>query len=67
MAKLNVITDGNGKLLAAVRSGPVKTSDGKTVQFVPHPNHKHQEMEVDDRFLSGPATEVGRVIRERLK
>lgn len=67
MAKLNVISDANGKLLAAVRSGPVKTSDGNTLQFIPHPAHKHTEVEVDDRLLSGPATEVGRAIREKLK
>jgi hypothetical protein len=67
MAKLSVIADKNGKLLGAVRSGPAKTKDGRTLQFRPHPEHKHVEMEVDDRLLRGPAAELGRFIREKLK
>jgi hypothetical protein len=67
MTKLSVITDASGKLLGAVRSEPFKSGDGKTLQFVPHPGHRHREIEVDDRFLRGSAKELGTHLREKLK
>lgn len=67
MAKLSVITDANGKLLGAVRSEPVKTQDGRMLQFQPHPNHKHHEVEVDEKLLRGPAAELGKFLRSAAK
>ena len=66
MTKLTVITDASGKLLGAARTEPFKTASGKTVQFVPHPAHKHREIEVDEKLLHGPAKDLGKHLREKL-
>lgn len=65
MAKISVITDSNGKLLAAVRAEPFKTSDGKTLEFRPHPDHKHKVVDVDEKLLKGPASEFGKLLRAK--
>jgi hypothetical protein len=65
MAKLTVITDKNGKLMGAVRSEPFKTSDGKHLEFRPHPDYKHHIVEVDEKLLKGPASELGKVLRAK--
>lgn len=67
MAKLSVITDKHGKLLGAVHSGSMKTKDGRTLQHRPHPDHKHVEIEVADQLLRGPAADLGRFLREKVK
>ncbi len=67
MAKLNVITDANGKLVGAVRADSFKTSDGKTLEFRPHPQHKHRVMDVDDKLIKGPASELGNYLRAQVK
>jgi hypothetical protein len=63
MAKLSVITDASGKLLAAVRADAFKTKDGKNLEFRPHPDYKHHLVEVDDQVLKGPASELGKMLR----
>ncbi|HZQ20168.1 MAG TPA: hypothetical protein VFA90_15725 [Terriglobales bacterium] len=65
MAKLNVITDASGKLVAAVRAEPVKTKDGKNLEFRPHPDYKHHVIEVDESILKGPASELGKMLRAK--
>jgi hypothetical protein len=67
MAKLSVITDAKGNLLGAVRTEPFKTSNGKNLQFHPHPNYKHHVMDVDDKLLKGPASELGTFLRAQVK
>ena len=67
MAKLSVITDVNGNLLGAVRTEPFKTSSGASLEFRPNPNYKHHVMDVDDQLLRGPASELGRVLRAKVK
>jgi len=67
MAKLSVITDANGKLLGAVRSDAIKMKDGRTLQFQPHPGHKHQEVEVEEKLLHGPAADLGKFLRSATK
>lgn len=65
MAKLTVITDASGKLMGAVRTEPIKTSDGKELSFRPHPDYKHHIVEVDDKLLKGPASEISKVLRAK--
>ncbi|HEY7351571.1 MAG TPA: hypothetical protein VH596_02275 [Terriglobales bacterium] len=65
MAKLSVITDANGKLVAAVRAEAFKTKDGKNLEFRPHPDYKHHVVEVDDHVLKGPASELGKMLRAK--
>jgi hypothetical protein len=65
MAKLNVITDASGKLVAAVRAEAFKTTEGKNLEFRPHPDYKHHVVEVDDNVLKGPASELGKMLRAK--
>jgi hypothetical protein len=65
MAKLSVITDASGKLVAAVRADAFKTKNGKTLGFRPHPDYKHHVVEVDDHVLKGPASELGKMLRAK--
>jgi hypothetical protein len=65
MAKLNVITDSNGKLVGAVRAEPFKTKEGKNLEFRPHPDYKHHVIEVEDHVLKGPASELGKMLRAK--
>lgn len=65
MAKLTVITDASGKLVGAVRTEPFKTSDGKQLEFRPHPDYKHHIVEVDEKLLKGPASELGKALRAK--
>jgi hypothetical protein len=67
MAKLNMITDADGKLLGAVRAESFKTKDGKNLEFHPHPNFQHRMMDVDDKLLKGPASELGTYLRSNMK
>jgi hypothetical protein len=67
MGNLSVITDANGKLLGAVRTEPFKTKNGKNLEFRPHPDYKHRAMEVDEKLLKGPASELGTFLRSKMK
>lgn len=67
MAKLSVITDAEGNLLGAVRTEPIRTSDGQILQFHPNPKFKHQLMDVDDKLLNAPASELGKFLRAQAK
>jgi hypothetical protein len=67
MAKINVITDAQGNLLGAVRTGPFKTSNGKHLEFRPHPHYKHHIADVDDKLPHGPASELGKFLRAQVK
>jgi hypothetical protein len=67
MAKLNVITDAKGNLMGAVRADSFKTGDGKSLEFRPHPDFKHRVIEVDDKLLKGPASELGKHLRANAK
>ena len=65
MAKISVITDKNGKLVAAVRAEAFKTKEGKNLEFRPHPDYNHKTVEVDDKALKGPASELGKMLRAK--
>jgi hypothetical protein len=67
MAKFNVITDEKGNMLAAVRAEQFKTTDGKHLEFHPHPKYKHHVTEVADHLLKGPASELGKALRAKAK
>jgi len=67
MAKLSVISDAKGNLLGAVRTGPFKTNDGKNLEYHPHPDYKHHAVDVDDKLLKGPASELGKFLRATVK
>jgi hypothetical protein len=67
MTKFSVITDQHGKVMGAVRTEPFKTSDGKQVQFRPNAKYGHHEIDVDDRLLKQPASEVGKAIHAHMK
>jgi hypothetical protein len=67
MAKFSVITDEKGNLLGAVRAEQFKTTDGKHLEFHPHPKYKHHTMEVDDKVLKGPASALGKILRAKAK
>jgi hypothetical protein len=63
MAKLSVITDEKGNVLGAVRAEPFQTSDGRSLVFRPNPKLLHHLIDVDDKLLGGPASELGKYLR----
>jgi hypothetical protein len=67
MAQLSVISDAKGNLLGAVRTGSFKTSNGKSLEYRPHPDYRHHVIDVDDKLLKGPASELGKLLRAAVK
>jgi hypothetical protein len=57
--KMTVITDKTGKFLGAVRAGTIKDGN-RTLHFhaLPHPDHKHHEVEIDEELMRKPFEEV---------
>jgi hypothetical protein len=57
--KMTVVTDMHGNFLGAVRNGTIQDGNN-TLQFhaVPHPGHKHHEVEVDEELMRSPFEKV---------
>ncbi|RDD81360.1 hypothetical protein DVJ77_13830 [Dyella tabacisoli] len=57
--KMTVITNKKGEFIGAIRLGTIKDGN-KTyqVQALPHPDHKHHHVEVDDALMGKSFDEV---------
>jgi hypothetical protein len=67
MPKISVITDANGKLLAAVRTDAVRATGGTAMQFRPLLDLKIRDLEIDDQLLTGRAEAFDRYLRDNLE
>lgn len=65
--KMTVVTDTAGKFLGAVRAGTVQDGENTLhVHALPHPNHKHHEVEVDEEMMRKPFEEVRQILLSKI-
>lgn len=68
MTRMTAITDKSGRLLGALRTGPIQVGKD-TIHVVarPHPDQIHHEIDLDDNELAQPIEALRRSVQRRIK
>lgn len=68
MPRMTVILDKKGKLVGALRTGPVQVGEDKLhVIARPHPDHVHHEIELDEKEMSQKLPQLRQTVLSKLK